>query len=175
VAASLLVNHEGRPTKIGGNPLHPASLGAADIFAQASVLGLSDPDRVQTLTNVGEIRPWPAFLGAIRAALTAQQPAQGAGLRILTESVNSPTLASQLRDLLARYPEAKWHQWDPASRENARAGAKLACSASMSRQSGSTRPTSSWRSTPTSSAAARAVFATRAISPHGASPSAPTA
>lgn len=51
---------------------------------------------------------------------------QGAGIRLLTESVCSPTLASQIRDLIGRYPRAKWHQWDPASRENARAGAKLA-------------------------------------------------
>ncbi len=127
VATGLLVeSHEGRPTKIEGNPLHPGSGGAADIFAQAAVLGLYDPDRAQTLTNLGEIRPWSAFLGAIRAALTAQQPLKGAGLRILTESVNSPTLAAQIRDVLARYPSAKWHQWDPASRDNVRAGAKLA-------------------------------------------------
>ena len=127
VATGLLVeSHEGRPTKIEGNPLHPGSLGATDVFAQAAVLGLYDPDRSQTLTNLGEIRPWSAFLGAIRAALAAQQPLKGAGLRILTESVSSPTLAAQIRDLLARYPSAKWHQWDPASRENARAGAKLA-------------------------------------------------
>ena len=127
VATGLLVeSHEGRPTKVEGNPLHPGSLGASDVFAQAAVLGLYDPDRSQTLTNVGEIRPWSAFLGAIRAALTAQQPLKGAGLRILTESVSSPTLAAQIRDLLARYPSAKWHQWDPASRDNARAGAKLA-------------------------------------------------
>ena len=130
VATGLLVeSHEGRPTKIEGNPLHPGSLGASDAFAQAAVLGLYDPDRSQTLTNLGEIRPWPAFLGAIRTALSAQQPATatgGAGLRLLTESVSSPTLAAQIRDLLARYPSAKWHQWDPASRENARGGAKLA-------------------------------------------------
>jgi molybdopterin-containing oxidoreductase family iron-sulfur binding subunit len=127
VATGLLVeSHEGRPTKIEGNALHPGSLGASDIFAQAAVLGLYDPDRSQTLTNLGEIRPWSAFLGTIRAALTAQQPLQGAGLRILTESVSSPTLAAQLRGLLARFPSARWHQWDPASRENARAGAKLA-------------------------------------------------
>ena len=127
VATGLLVeSHEGRPTKIEGNPLHPGSLGATDVFAQAAVLGLYDPDRSQTLTNLGEIRPWSAFLGAIRAALTAQQPLKGAGLRILTESVSSPTLAAQIRDLLARFPSAKWHQWDPASRDNARAGAKLA-------------------------------------------------
>ena len=127
VATGLLVeSHEGRPTKIEGNPLHPGSLGASDVFAQAAILGLYDPDRAQTLTNVGDIRPWSAFLGAIRAALAAQQPLRGAGLRILTESISSPTLAAQIRDLLARFPSAKWHQWDPASRENARAGAKLA-------------------------------------------------
>jgi len=127
VATGLLVeSHEGRPTKIEGNPQHPSSLGASDVFAQAAVLGLYDPDRSQTLTNFGEIRPWSAFLGAIRNAMTAQMPLKGAGLRILTESINSPTLAAQIREAIARYPSAKWHQWDPASRDNARAGAKLA-------------------------------------------------
>src|SRR6185436_9746212 len=127
VATGLLVeSHEGRPTKIEGNPLHPGSLGATDVFAQAAILGLYDPDRAQTLTNVGDIRPWSAFIGAISAALTAQRPLRGAGLRILTESVSSPTLAAQIRELLQRFPAAKWHQWDPASRDHARVGAKLA-------------------------------------------------
>ena len=127
VATGLLVeSHEGRPTKVEGNPLHPGSLGATDVFAQAAILGLYDPDRSQTLTNLGDIRPWSAFLGAIRAALTAQQPLKGAGLRILTESVSSPTLAAQIRDVRSRYPSAKWHQWDPASRHNVRGGAALA-------------------------------------------------
>jgi MoCo/4Fe-4S cofactor protein with predicted Tat translocation signal len=127
VATGLLVeSHEGRPTKIEGNPLHPGSLGATDVYAQAAVLDLYDPDRSQTLTNLGDIRPWSSFLGAIRGALVNQQALKGAGLRILTESINSPTLAEQIRDLLARFPGAKWHQWDPASRDAARAGAKLA-------------------------------------------------
>jgi molybdopterin-containing oxidoreductase family iron-sulfur binding subunit len=127
VATGLLVeSHEGRPTKIEGNPLHPTSAGGTDIYAQAAILGLYDPDRAQTLTNVGDIRPWPSFLGAMRAALNAQQPLGGAGVRVLTESVNSPTLAAQIRDLLTRFPRARWHQWDPASRENARGGARLA-------------------------------------------------
>ena len=127
VATGLLVeSHEGRPTKIEGNPQHPGSLGATDVFAQAAILGLYDPDRAQTLTHVGEIRPWSAFLGAMSAVLTAQQPLKGAGIRILTESVSSPTLAAQIRGLLARFPSAKWHQWDPASRDAARAGSKLA-------------------------------------------------
>jgi len=135
VATGLLVeSHEGRPTKIEGNPLHPGSLGATDVFAQAAILGLYDPDRSQTLRNLGEIRPWSSFLGAVNAALTAQKPLKGAGLRILTESVNSPTLAAQIRELLSRFPSAKWHQWDPASRDNARAGAKLAFGAYVDTQ-----------------------------------------
>ena len=126
-ATGLLVEtHEGRPTKIEGNPLHPASLGACDVFAQAAILGLYDPERARTLSNLGEIRPWSAFLGMIRAAVTAQLPLKGAGIRILTETVNSPTLAAQIRDLLQRFPSAKWHQWDPAGLTNTRAGARLA-------------------------------------------------
>ena len=92
----LVESHEGRPTKIEGNPLHPGSLGGTDVFAQAAILGLYDPDRSQTLTHLGEIRPWSAFLGAIRSALAAQQPSGGAGVRLLTESIASPTLASQI-------------------------------------------------------------------------------
>src|SRR5206468_192533 len=127
VGTGLLVeSHEGRPTKIEGNPDHPSSLGATDVFAQAAILGLYDPDRSRTLTNVGDIQPWPAFLGVVRAASGAQAPLKGAGLRILTESVNSPTLAAQIRDILRRFPQARWHQWDPASRENTRKGAHLA-------------------------------------------------
>ena len=58
-------------------------------------LALYDPDRARTITYLGEIRPWPAFLGAVRAALTAQQAVKGAGIRILTETIGSPTLAAQ--------------------------------------------------------------------------------
>ena len=87
-ATGLLVeSHEGRPTKIEGNPSHPASLGATDVFAQAALLDLYDPDRMQTLTNMGEIFPWSAFIGAMRTASTLQQASKGAGLRILTETV----------------------------------------------------------------------------------------
>src|SRR5512134_2915410 len=70
VGMGLLVeSHEGRPTKIEGNPDHPSSRGATDVFAQASILGLYDPDRSRTITNLGEIRPFGAFFGVLRGVL----------------------------------------------------------------------------------------------------------
>jgi MoCo/4Fe-4S cofactor protein with predicted Tat translocation signal len=131
-ATGLIVeSHEGRPTKIEGNQDHPASLGATDVFSQASVLGLYDPDRSTTLTYLGDIVTWPAFLGAIRPALDAQRALAGqkqarGGLRILTGTVTSPTLAYQLKALMSALPTAKWHQYDPAGRDNAREGSRLA-------------------------------------------------
>ena len=127
IATGLLIeSHEGRPTKVEGNPLHPGSLGAADVFAQAAILNIYDPDRLQSLTDTGDVTSWSAFIAAMKAALAAQGPLQGAGVRILTESVSSPTLAAQIKDFVARFPAAQWHQWEPASRNNARVGSKLA-------------------------------------------------
>jgi molybdopterin-containing oxidoreductase family iron-sulfur binding subunit len=122
----LVESHEGRPTKIEGNPDHPASRGATDLFAQASVLGLYDPDRSQTLTNLGDIRPFSAFVNAMRDMLQAQQAKGGAGFRIVTETCASPTLAAQMADLLKTYPQAKWVQWEPVGTHNAREGSRLA-------------------------------------------------
>ncbi|HEX8028583.1 MAG TPA: TAT-variant-translocated molybdopterin oxidoreductase, partial [Vicinamibacterales bacterium] len=127
VAQGLLVeSHEGRPTKIEGNPDHPASKGATDLFAQGSVLTLYDPDRSETILQLGEIRPWSAVIAAIRGGLSSQSPTKGGGLRILTETVASPTLAAQIQLVLAQQPNAKWIQWEPVNRDNARAGARSA-------------------------------------------------
>jgi MoCo/4Fe-4S cofactor protein with predicted Tat translocation signal len=127
VATGVLVeSHEGRPTKIEGNPDHPASLGATNQFAQASILDLYDPDRAQTITNYGEIRPWSAFVAELLAALSEQSASAGAGLRFLTGTVTSPTLTSQLRQVLKDFPAARWHQYEPASSDGARLGAHLA-------------------------------------------------
>ncbi len=115
-----------RPTKIEGNEQHPASLGGTDIFAQASILGMYDPDRSQTITYLGDVRTWGDFLNAIHGPLIAQKAVQGAGIRILTQTVSSPTLADQLRSLLKIYPQAKWHVYEPINRDNVLEGAKLA-------------------------------------------------
>jgi len=126
-AIGLLVEtHEGRPTKVEGNPKHPASLGATDVFAQASVLELYDPDRSSVVTHLGEIRPWSSLLTEIQSAMTEQGATKGAGLRILTGTVVSPTLADQMESLLTAFPAAKWHQWEAAGTDSVREGARLA-------------------------------------------------
>ena len=136
IATPVLVrSNEGRPTKVEGNPDHPHNRSAdsndrgssaTDIFAQASILGLYDPERSDTVTYRDEIRTWTTFLGEMRTALDEQRPKQGAGLRFLTETITSPTLAAQLKGLLTDFPQAKWHQYEPVNRDNVRAGAMLA-------------------------------------------------
>lgn len=110
--ALLAENHLGRPTKLEGNPEHPASLGATDIFGQAAVLSLYDPDRSRTLRYRGDTKTWTGFVTALQGALMTQTALEGAGLRILTEPISSPSLAAQMQTLLAALPQAKWHQWD---------------------------------------------------------------
>src|SRR5947199_786673 len=122
----LVESHLYRPTKIEGNVQHPASLGGTDIFAQASILGLYDPDRSQTITYLGDVRTWGDFLNAVRGPLNIQKGLQGAGIRILTQTVSSPTLNDQLRSILQLYPQAKWHVYEPVNRDNVYAGAQMA-------------------------------------------------
>ncbi|HJQ84280.1 MAG TPA: TAT-variant-translocated molybdopterin oxidoreductase, partial [Candidatus Binatia bacterium] len=127
----LVESHLGRPIKVEGNPDHPASRGATDAFAQASILTLYDPGRLQATTFAGAIRPWTDFLAAFRSALGAQRARRGAGLRILTETVTSPALAAELEAVLQAYPEARWHQWEPAGRDLVRAGTLAAFGADV--------------------------------------------
>jgi molybdopterin-containing oxidoreductase family iron-sulfur binding subunit len=122
----LVESHEGRPTKVEGNPDHPASLGAADAFTQASILNLYDPDRMQTITSRGEVRTWSDLMGDLRNALTMRRAQGGAGLHIVTETMTSPSTADLLNAVVQAMPQAKWHQWEPTSRNAAREGARAA-------------------------------------------------
>jgi MoCo/4Fe-4S cofactor protein with predicted Tat translocation signal len=126
-ATGLLVeSHEGHPTKIEGNPEHPMSLGATHVFHQAALLDLYDPDRSQAVLKDGQIASWEAFLSTVSDALVLQEGKRGAGLRVLTETVTSPTLHAQLQALQRKFPEAQWHQYEPVTRDEVREGARLA-------------------------------------------------
>ena len=122
----VVETHEFRPTKIEGNKDHQCSLGATDLFAQASILDLYDPDRSTFVSFKGEHRPWGEFLGAMRGRVEYHRANEGAGLRFLTGAVNSPTLGSQLKAVQQIFPQSKWHRWEPVHCDGARAGSKMA-------------------------------------------------
>src|ERR1700691_5461136 len=122
----LATSYLGRPTKIEGNPDHPGSRGASDYFHLASILTMYDPDRAQAVSNNGRISSWVAAQAALGGARETAAIKNGDGLRILTETVTSPTLAAQIKALIKDLPGAKWHQYEPCGRHNAYLGSTLA-------------------------------------------------
>src|SRR5204862_424950 len=121
----VVTTHDGRPTKIDGNPLHPASGGATDTFAQASILDLYDPARSKHFVektekkNSGkkvenfETRDRVAFekyLAQLRTKLVADG---GAGLAFLVEEVHSPTRERLRGELQKLFPKMRWCVYDP--------------------------------------------------------------
>ena len=122
----IVESHEGRPTKIEGNPAHPATLGASSARVQASVLGLYDADRSQTVRLKGETKSWGDFVTAWTELAKAHAADGGAGLAVLSESFSSPTLARLTTEFRARYPKATWATYDAVSDENRLAGLRSA-------------------------------------------------
>ncbi len=122
----LVETNTGRPTKVEGNPQHPASLGATDVFAQAAVLQFWDPDRSQSARHGTIDAPREACFAELDALVAGLQDRHGEGLRILTAYVASPTLQQQLASLLRALPAARWHQWDPLHEDEAQEGARAA-------------------------------------------------
>ncbi len=122
----LAKSHMGRPVHLEGNPLHPASLGSLDAMPQAEILSLYDPDRSQVVLHKGSISTWSKFLDALQRHLDVQSALRGAGLRILSGAVFSPTLDAQRRAFLERYPEAVWHSYEPVNDDNLQEGSRLA-------------------------------------------------
>jgi MoCo/4Fe-4S cofactor protein with predicted Tat translocation signal len=126
-ASGVVVKHVmGRPVKVDGNPEHPASLGAIDVYGQAQLLDFYDPDRSAEIMQGSS----PAALANLDAVFSDQRAqlaaGHGAGLRILTGSVTSPTVIAQIEAVQRQYPEAQSIQWDPISRDAGRKAASLA-------------------------------------------------
>ncbi len=118
--------YEGRPIKLEGNELHPASLGSTDTFTQAEILNLYDPDRSQSLLKFGQIQSWQTFTAELMGQLARQQAKKGRGVRLLTGIITSPSLAAQINAFLKTYPEAKWYQWEAINNDNVYEGTRLA-------------------------------------------------
>ncbi|MBB6051070.1 TAT-variant-translocated molybdopterin oxidoreductase [Armatimonas rosea] len=121
----LVRSYEGRPVKIEGNPEHPSSLGATDAWTQSELLSLYDPERAQSVVERGEIRNWDQFFATARPLLKKEAGSGGAGIRLVTSTIVSPTYAAQIGKFLSKYPSAKWIQWEPLSQSNVRQGTQL--------------------------------------------------
>ncbi len=126
-AVPLVVkSHEGRPTKVEGNALHPDSNGATDRFAQASVLDLYDPDRAMQFKQGGKVvTPTAAleFLSGLSRQLAAKG---GEGLCLLMERSSSPSRARLQKLVAERLPKVKWFIYEPVDFDIHREGATLA-------------------------------------------------
>ncbi len=123
---ALVETHTERPTKIEGNPLHPASLGATDLFMQADVLSLYDPERATSYLRGGVLSSPDAFISDYLREWDALRANGGAGLRLLTGAISSPTLTTQIQRWLDIFPAARWHWHEPAHGTGGRLGAQLA-------------------------------------------------
>lgn len=122
----IVKSQSGRPIKIDGNPDHSASLGAADVFAQASILELYDPERARSITERGTIRTSSTLDATLSKVIAARREKRGAGLAILTPSLTSPSLAAMLSELRASAPDYRHYVWEPGAPHHARAGFRLA-------------------------------------------------
>jgi len=120
----LATSYDGRPIRVDGNPEHPLSRGASDAITQASVLELYDPDRSTAPVQGGVVSSWDAFETFAREHM--ETVGDGAGLAVLSEAVGSPTLARMRGRFLAKYPKARWHEYEPFGREEEREGLERA-------------------------------------------------
>ena len=122
-----------RPIKVDGNPDHPMSKGKSDAFTQATLLDLYDPDRSQG----GALARADAASGRIssrRFSSAVKKSSGGAGIYFLSETMTSPTLAAQWKQVQAKYPQAKLVQWEPVNRDSSRAASKAAFGSYMDAQ-----------------------------------------
>lgn len=115
---------EGRPVKIEGNPLHPSSLGAADVFAQAEILSLYDPDRSSTPSQNGLARTWEELTQFMRPVRNELVVGEGRGLHVLLPPTSSPTLHRLVSQAQRLFPHAQWHVFSPIDEDNRQAGAR---------------------------------------------------
>jgi MoCo/4Fe-4S cofactor protein with predicted Tat translocation signal len=126
-ATGVIVEHQmGRPIKVDGNPDHPASRGGSSALMQATILDLYDPRRSQSILHQHQIESWEAFVSAMVERRRQMLPRGGEGLRLLTGTVTSPTLAAQIAVLQQQFPAMRWHQWEPLNRDGEREAAQRA-------------------------------------------------
>ena len=127
----LVTTRNGRPLKIEGNPQHPWSRGGTDVLGQASVLGMYDPQRSAAVRFAGRLSDWQAFRAATVGHLAAVRADHGAGLRLLTGPITSPSLLAQIAVMQAAFPAMRWHSHAGVGREALYEGTRRAFGRSL--------------------------------------------
>ncbi len=125
----LVEAHEGRPTKIEGHPDHPSSLGSTDVWAQAEVLRIYDPERREGPVHNGSAATWDAWEAFAQASGEAWGQNGGKGVAILAEEHDGPTFARLLNEFKSKYSNARLYRWDPLCPDATLLGASIAYSA----------------------------------------------
>ena len=113
----LAETHQGRPTKLEGNPSYAPHGGSSSLLAQASILDLYDPDRATAHTRDGKVLDAAAVKDALAGIGKAHRQDQGQGLAFLAESSSSPTRLRVVRSLFAHFPKATWVEYEPVADE----------------------------------------------------------
>ncbi len=114
----LVENHNGRPTRLEGNPSQPGSMGSIDAQTTAEILRMYDPDRSKEVLQGGSSSDWDSFSEAVSSL--------DGNIAILTGTVTSPTLASKIDAVLNARSGAKWYQYSPQNADNVLAGSEIA-------------------------------------------------
>ena len=114
----VVATHDGRPTKVEGNPIHRTCNGRTDIHSQASLLDMYDPDRSRSFRRDGKVVEEKDFTAAVEALLKGS--ADGSGIAFLTEHFTSPTFRRLRDELAAKMPKALWAEYEPLGGEEAR-------------------------------------------------------
>src|SRR6266567_2556089 len=122
----VVKSHEGRPTKVEGNSLHPDSNGGTDRFAQASILNLYDPDRAGRFLQGGEVTTEAKAVDSLNELAKKAQANEGQGLSILMERNSSPSRRRLQKMISEKYPHAKWYVHEPVDLDITRRAASLA-------------------------------------------------
>ncbi len=116
--ALVAATTEGRPIKLEGNSLHPASNGATDPFAQCALLDLYDPDRSRFFLHEGKIVEVNHFTAFMKTAVEAMNANGGDGVAILVEETLSPTRDRLRAELAKQFPKLTWAVYDPLQHFN---------------------------------------------------------
>jgi len=114
----IVESHEGRPTKIEGNPEHPSTLGSVNALIEASILDLYDPDRSKKVMHNGAESTYDDFVAFWRELKIKFAQNDGRGLAVLSGEFASPTLSRLKREFLDKYPAADWVGYEPTGGEN---------------------------------------------------------